>query len=132
MATLSLPLSGNVAPSILPCTWMFNPSGGQTGLIDIEMGQSSAPTVEEDVLKRGRQLWQTPRPHRRRPAGGAQALQARGHAGGHRGAADHGGGDQAGEGAPRAGVREEQAVTASRLLKWRLEARRTLERRCLR
>jgi hypothetical protein len=29
-------------------------------------------------------------------------------------------------------VREEQAVTASRLLKWRLEARRTLERRCLR
>ena len=50
MATLSLPLSGNVTQSILPWTWMFNQSGGQTGLVNIELGQSSAPTVEKDVL----------------------------------------------------------------------------------
>lgn len=50
MATLRLPLSGNVTQSILPWTWMFNQSGGQTGLINIELGQSSAPTVEEDIL----------------------------------------------------------------------------------
>jgi hypothetical protein len=28
----------------------FNPAGGQYGLININLGQSSAPAVEEDVL----------------------------------------------------------------------------------
>ncbi len=60
MTTFQMPLSGNVTQSILPWTWLFNPSANQVGLINIDLGASSAPAVEEDVLKKvgsyGRQL----------------------------------------------------------------------------
>jgi hypothetical protein len=50
MPQFHLPLSGNVTQSILPWSWAFNPVGSQVGLINIELGQSSAPAVEADVL----------------------------------------------------------------------------------
>lgn len=50
MPVFRLPLSGNVTQSILPWDWVFNPSGGQFGLVNISLGQSSNPAVEEEVL----------------------------------------------------------------------------------
>jgi hypothetical protein len=50
MPVFRLPLSGNVTQSINPWTWMFNPVGSQVGLVNIELGQSSNPAVEEEVL----------------------------------------------------------------------------------
>ena len=46
----NLPLSGNVKQSILPWTFLFNPSGSQFGLFNINLGQSSDPAVEEEIL----------------------------------------------------------------------------------
>lgn len=48
MPVFKLPLSGDVVQSIYPS--FFNPTGGQFGLINITVGQSSAPDVEKDVL----------------------------------------------------------------------------------
>jgi hypothetical protein len=45
-----LPLSGNVTRSINPWTWFFNSVGSQVGLVNIELGQSSNPAIEEEVL----------------------------------------------------------------------------------
>jgi hypothetical protein len=57
---LKLPFSGDVTQSILPWTWLFNPVGSQVGLVNIEMGRSANPEVEQEVLKEvasyGRQL----------------------------------------------------------------------------
>jgi hypothetical protein len=50
MPTFKLPLSGDVVQSINPWTAFFNPVGSQFGLININLGQSSAPAVEEEVL----------------------------------------------------------------------------------
>src|SRR5438874_12607269 len=50
MPVFRLPLSGNVTQSINPWTWMFNPAGSQVGLVNIELGQSSNPAIEEEVL----------------------------------------------------------------------------------
>jgi hypothetical protein len=50
MPAFRLPLSGNVTQSINPWTMLFNPVGSQVGLVNIEMGQSSQPEVEEQVL----------------------------------------------------------------------------------
>jgi hypothetical protein len=50
MPTFRLPLSGNVTQSINPWNWVFNPTGGQFSLVNIELGQSSNPPVEEEVL----------------------------------------------------------------------------------
>lgn len=50
MPVFRLPLSGNVTQTINPWTWLFAPSGGQFGLVNIELGQSSDPAVEEEVL----------------------------------------------------------------------------------
>ena len=50
MPAFRLPLSGNVTQSINPWTWLFNPVGSQIGLVNIELGQSSNPAVEEEVL----------------------------------------------------------------------------------
>ena len=50
MPVFRLPLSGNVAQTINPWTWFFNPVGSQVGLVNIELGQSSNPAVEEEVL----------------------------------------------------------------------------------
>jgi len=50
MPVFRLPLSGNVTQTINPWNWIFNPSGGQFGLVNIALGQSSNPAVEEEVL----------------------------------------------------------------------------------
>jgi hypothetical protein len=55
-----LPLSGDVAQTISPWTAFFSPFGNQYGLINISLGRSAAPEVEEEVLNAvgsyGRQL----------------------------------------------------------------------------
>ncbi len=48
MPTFKLPLSGNVAQSIW--TAFLSPFNNQIGLINISLGKSSAPEVEQDVL----------------------------------------------------------------------------------
>ncbi|MGY8664455.1 hypothetical protein Q3C01_19185 [Bradyrhizobium sp. UFLA05-109] len=48
MPVFKLPLSGDVVQSIYPS--FFSPTGGQLGLVNITVGQSSAPEVEKDVL----------------------------------------------------------------------------------
>jgi hypothetical protein len=50
MPSFRLPLSGNVTQSINPWTMLFNPVGSQVGLVNIELGQSTQPEVEEEVL----------------------------------------------------------------------------------
>jgi hypothetical protein len=50
MPTFKLPLSGDVVQSINPWTAFLSPIGSQVGLINITLGQSSAPEVEQDVL----------------------------------------------------------------------------------
>jgi hypothetical protein len=50
MPVFKLPLSGDVVQSINPITSFFSPTGGQFGLVNITVGQSSAPEVEKDVL----------------------------------------------------------------------------------
>jgi hypothetical protein len=50
MPVFRLPLSGNVTQTINPWTWFFNPVGSQVGLVNIELGQSSNPAVEEEIL----------------------------------------------------------------------------------
>ena len=50
MPNFKLPLSGDVVQSINPWTAFFSPSGGQYGLININLGKSSEPKVEEEVL----------------------------------------------------------------------------------
>jgi len=50
MPAFRLPLSGNVTQSINPWTWFFTPVGSQVGLVNIELGQSSNPAIEEEVL----------------------------------------------------------------------------------
>jgi len=48
MPVFKLPLSGDVVQSINPFTSFM--TGGQFGLVNINLGQSNAPKVEEDVL----------------------------------------------------------------------------------
>ena len=50
MPTFKLPLSGDVVQSINPWTAFMSPMGSQFGLINISLGQSSEPKVEEEVL----------------------------------------------------------------------------------
>lgn len=50
MPVFKLPLSGDVVQSISPFTAFMSPIGSQFGLINITLGQSSAPEVEKDVL----------------------------------------------------------------------------------
>lgn len=50
MPTFRMPLSGNVTQSINPWTLLFNPIGSQVGLINIDLGQSTNPAVEQEVL----------------------------------------------------------------------------------
>ncbi len=48
MPTFKLPLSGDVTQSINPFTAFM--TGGQFGLVNINLGQSTAPKVEAEVL----------------------------------------------------------------------------------
>ncbi|HKO09568.1 MAG TPA: hypothetical protein VJ487_17835 [Alphaproteobacteria bacterium] len=51
MATFRLPLSGNVTQAINPWSWAFNPTGGQYGLINVELGSSENPAAEGAILE---------------------------------------------------------------------------------
>ena len=50
MPMFKLPLSGNVVQSINPFTAFLSPIGSQFGLVNIDLGQSSEPDVESEVL----------------------------------------------------------------------------------
>ena len=50
MPDFKLPLSGNVTQTINPWTLFFNPVGSQLGLVNINLGNSSNPEIEEQVL----------------------------------------------------------------------------------
>jgi hypothetical protein len=50
MPVFKLPLSGDVMQNISPFTAFMSPVGSQLGLINITLGQSSAPAVESEVL----------------------------------------------------------------------------------
>lgn len=60
MPDFKLPLSGNVTQTINPWTVFFNPIGSQIGLFNVNLGNSSNPAVEEqvisDVASYGKQL----------------------------------------------------------------------------
>jgi hypothetical protein len=62
MSEFRLPLSGNVNQTINPWTWMFSSVGSQFGLININMGQSSDPELEAEILDKvgtyGKQIGQ--------------------------------------------------------------------------
>ncbi|MET0543291.1 MAG: hypothetical protein ABWZ88_16210 [Variovorax sp.] len=57
-----LPLSGDVTQAINPWSWFFKSVGGQFGLVNINMGKSSDPVLEQQILDDvgtyGRQLGQ--------------------------------------------------------------------------
>lgn len=54
------PLSGDVTQAINPWTWFFSPRGGQFGIVNINVGRSPDPDLEQQVLEEvgsyGRQL----------------------------------------------------------------------------
>jgi hypothetical protein len=52
-----MPLSGDVVRSISPWTALFSPIGNQLGVININLGQSSDPDVEQGGAVGCRQLW---------------------------------------------------------------------------
>lgn len=60
MPMFRLPLSGAVSQNIHPWTALFSPFQNQYGLINISLGRSSAPQIEQEVLddvgSYGRQL----------------------------------------------------------------------------
>ena len=62
MPNLMLPLSGDVTQAINPCTWFVKSVGGQFGMININLGKSSDPVLEQQILDDvgtyGRQLGQ--------------------------------------------------------------------------
>ena len=62
MSTFRLPLSGDVNQTINPWTWYMSSVGSQFGLININMGKSSDPELEaqilEDVGTYGKQIGQ--------------------------------------------------------------------------
>jgi len=60
MPDFKLPLSGDVVQAINPWSWVFRPAGGQFGLVNINLGKSADPDLEQrildDVGSYGRQL----------------------------------------------------------------------------
>src|SRR5260370_35488745 len=51
MPDVRLPLSGNVTQSINPWTWLFNSVGSQFGVVNVNLGQSSDPEMEQQILE---------------------------------------------------------------------------------
>lgn len=47
---LRLPLSGDVTQAINPWSWTFGPTSNQVGLVNINLGRSANPEVEQEVL----------------------------------------------------------------------------------
>lgn len=60
MPDLKLPLSGDVTQAINPWNWFYKSVGGQFGLVNINLGKSADPELEQrildDVGSYGRQL----------------------------------------------------------------------------
>ena len=60
MPDFKLPLSGDVIQAINPWNWFFKSEGGQFGLVNINLGKSADPELEQrildDVGSYGRQL----------------------------------------------------------------------------
>jgi hypothetical protein len=60
MPNVLLPLSGDVTQTINPWNWFMKTVGGQFGLVNINLGRSADPAVEEQILEEvgsyGRQL----------------------------------------------------------------------------
>lgn len=60
MPNLRLPLSGDVLQTINPWNWFLKLSGSQVGLININLGRSADPRLEQEILEEvgsyGRQL----------------------------------------------------------------------------
>lgn len=59
-AQVKMPWSGNVSQAINPWTWTYDWGDSQIGLVNVDLGQSSAPEVEhkilDDVASYGKQL----------------------------------------------------------------------------
>ncbi len=57
---IRMPLSGDVTQAINPWTWTLRMIGGQFGLININLGDSGNPALEQEILEQvgsyGRQL----------------------------------------------------------------------------
>ena len=60
MPNVLLPLSGDVTQTINPWNWFLKTVGGQFGLVNINLGRSADPAVEEQILEEvgsyGRQI----------------------------------------------------------------------------
>ena len=60
MPDFKLPLSGDVIQAINPWNWVFQPQGSQFGLVNINLGKSGDPAMEQRILDEvgsyGRQL----------------------------------------------------------------------------
>lgn len=48
--TWALPWSGDVTQAINPWTWSLQALGGQVGLVNINLGQSANPALEQRIL----------------------------------------------------------------------------------
>ena len=62
MAQFLLPLSGDVSQTLNPWTWYTRLAAGQVGLVNINLGKSSDPLLEQQILddvgSYGRQIGQ--------------------------------------------------------------------------
>ena len=60
MPNLRLPFSGDVSQNINPWSWLLKLTGSQVGLVNINLGRSADPELEERILDEvgsyGRQL----------------------------------------------------------------------------
>ena len=60
MPNVRLPLSGDVLQNINPWSWLFKLTGSQVGFINVNLGRSADPELEEQILEEvgsyGRQL----------------------------------------------------------------------------
>jgi len=60
MPDFKLPLSGDVIQAINPWNWVFQPQSSQFGLVNINLGKSANPALEQRILDEvgsyGRQL----------------------------------------------------------------------------
>lgn len=60
MPDFKLPLSGDIVQAINPWNWFFRSDGGQFGLVNVNLGKSADPALEQKILddvgSYGRQL----------------------------------------------------------------------------
>jgi hypothetical protein len=50
MPDFKLPLSGDVMQAINPWNWFFKSEGGQFGIVNINLGKSANPELEQRIL----------------------------------------------------------------------------------